>query len=580
MILGKVVTYSEIYGGKSELPKTTELTRGIPSSVLIHYFSFLNSVNFLKPHDLDTEKWILKQILFRFEGSERYLLLKQYGDAILKSRSQLVTFFPLKSILNCIIDELNNATSGKRSSISKEEELGILKRILVQNELLDREFVKTIGKLDRDDALALYKLIWPISFPSAEFYERKRIYFALFKAINFLEFLEKFDKFKPFHTEFLETYSVKTSLDYIKSILLLLKNAHVSNKKEFTSFFHNNYDDLNPLTKEFILNYQNKISISTEDQSDFKVLRKTPIIKFDDGTFAVTNWNFIIDKFYPAIIYDFFNKTKVKQLYLDRNKVPKINNYLADIGKYFAEETLLCQILSNLINRQDIVLQFGDRVTKNFDLYLRIDRHVFLIEFKNISLPKKANFEEIKGLIDSKFIKEGNDKKGILQLLDQIRKLESNPQEFEDFKKLGINPTHLVVYPIIIYTDNSLNMYGVNSYLNIAFRKEIRKIEPKIKFRIQDLVFISYDFFLDSYDIFSRKKIDLVYLINNYYSRLFKIRKDAIKNRKSPINLHSTFEDVIKPYMTKYSTYMNEQYFHGVIKQRLFKDDNFSNPRA
>mgnify|MGYP001578246756 CR=1 FL=1 len=121
-------------------------------------------------------------------------------------------------------------------------------------------------------------------------------------------------------------------------------------------------------------------------------------------------------------------------------------------------------------------------------------------------------------------------------------------------------------------------MYGVNSYLNIAFRKEIKKIDPKIKFRIQDLVFISYDFFLDSYDVLSRKKIDLVYLMNNYYSKLFKIRKNTIKYRKSPINLHMTFEDVIKPYMTKFRTYMNEQYFHGIIKKRLFKDDNFNKP--
>lgn len=575
MIVGKIVTYSELYGRRTELPKPTDLTINIPSPLLIHYFSFINSLNFLKPHDLDTEKWILREVLFRFEGSKRDRLLRQYSDAILNSRTKLITFFPLKSILLCIIDELKNPTNGKRTSISKEEELGIINRILVQNEIIDREYEKKIGKVDGDDPLALYKLIWPISFANSEFHERKKIYFALFKAINFLEFLEKFDKFKPYHKEFLERYSIKSSIDYIKSILLLLKNAQVTNKRDFTSYFHSNYDDLNPLTKEFILSFDKLQFLNGEDLNDFKVLRKTPIIKFDDGTFTVTNWNFVIDKFYPAIIYDFFNKTEVKQIYLDKHKNPKINNYLADIGQFFAEETLLHQILSKLLNKRNIILQVGDRHTKTFDLYLRIDRHVFLIEFKNISLPKKESFEEIKELIEKKFIKEGDDKKGILQLLDQVKKLDCNPLGFEDFISIGINPKRLVVYPIVIYTDNSLNMYGVNSYLNSAFRNEIKTTEPKIKFRVQDLVFISYDFFLDSYDVLKRRKIDFVYLMNYYYSTLFHIRKSTLMNRESPFYLHATFEDVVKSYMTRFRTYKNEQHFHGIIKKRLFSHDNF-----
>lgn len=572
MILGKIVTYSEIYGRGSELPKTTDLTKGIPSPVLIHYFSFINSKNFLKPYDLNTEKWILKQILFRFEGNEREFLLHKYGDAILRSRSQLVTFFPLKSILNCLINEFENPLEGKMQELTKEQEINILKRVLVQNEITDRELVINVGKLEWDDPLAVYRFIWSVYFPNSEFYERKKIYFALFKAINFLEFLESFEKFKPYLPEFLKTYSVDSSLDYIKNILLLLKNAQTENNKEFTSYFHSNYDELNPLTKELILQFNSLSKTNKNDLIDFKILRKTPIIKFDDGTFAVTNWNFVIDKFYPAIIYHFFNKTKVKNLYKNKAGEIKINNYLADIGKDFAEQQLLYNILSKLIDRKDIFLQFGDNQTKTFDLYIRIDRHILLIEFKNISLPKKETFEEIKELIDTKFILEGNDKKGVLQLVDQIKKFAANPESFENYNKNGVNKNRLIIYPIIIYTDNSLNMYGVNSYLNNVLRTKIKKMEPKLRFRVQDLVFISYDFFLDSYDIFSREKIDLIFLLNYYYSSLFKLRKKTIQKRTNPINLHATFEDIVKPYMVKFPTYKNEQFFHGIMKRRLFKN--------
>jgi hypothetical protein len=578
MQIGKVITYPEIFGPIPEGLTTETLTSGIPSITLVHYFSFINSVNFLNPNDISVEKWILKKIIDRFEGYDKYILLHQFKKAIVDSNRPLVTLFPLKSILLCILEEFENFSIGNFGNISKEEELNILKRVLLQNQLIDKELTEIIGKIDKKESEGLFKLLWPLQFPNAEFLERKRIYFALFKAIYFLEFLESFDKFKKYHIDFLKTYSSNSSLDFIKNILLLLKNGQFDKTKNFTSYFPNNYDDINPLVKEFIVKLDSKHKPDKADFEDFKILRKTPIIKFQDGSLAVTNWNFVIDKFYPAIIYDFFNKTDVKTIYQNQKGGTPINNYLADIGKYFAEQQMFNNLIFKALKRKNCILMTGDEKTKTFDLYFRIDRHIILIEFKNISLPKKTTYNEIKDLIDAKFVSENGQKKGILQLLNQIKKFQTNPELFEDFVQTGINPNRIVIYPIIIYTDNSLRMYGVNSYLNKLFREEISKFSPKLRFRVQDLVFISFDFFLDSFTIFKRKKVDPIFLLNYYYRRLFKKRKISLVKKRDPVDLHLTFEEVILPYMARFKQYANDDYFHKKIKQKLFPDNRKNKP--
>ncbi|MCD4674673.1 MAG: hypothetical protein K8S18_01585 [Desulfobacula sp.] len=545
MQIGKVITYPEIFGPIPDGLTTGKLTEGIPSITLIHYFSFINSVNFLKPNEISIEKWILKKIIDRFEGIEKYILLHQFKKAIVDSKRPLVTLFPLKSILLCIIQEFENFTTGNFESITKEEELSILKRILLQNQLIDKESTEIIGRIDKKDPDGLFKLLWPIQFPNSEFLERKRIYFALYKAIFFFEFIESFEKFKPSFPEFFNTFSSKSSLDFIKNILLLLKNGQFAKTKNFTSYFPNNYDDINPLIKEFTINLDSKYKPNKADYKDFKIFRKTPIIKFQDDSLSVTNWNFVLDKFYPAVIYDFFNKTSVKTLYQNSKGETPINNYLADIGKHFAEQQMFNNLIIKALKRKQCILQTGDEITKTFDLYFRIDRHIILIEFKNISLPKKATYDEIKNLIDTKFVSENGQNKGILQLVAQIKKFQTNPELFEDFERNGVNKNRVVIYPLIIYTDNSLRMYGVNSYLNKLFREEIKKINPKLRFRVQDLVFISFDFFLDSYTILKRKKVDPVFLLNYYYRRLFKKRKISLSKKKNPVDLHLTFEEIV-----------------------------------
>jgi len=568
MLVGKIVTYTTLFGPNAKIPKSNDLLKDISSDLLIHYYSFINTVLYLDPTNINLEKWILKQILFRFPQEQRIdfeiRLLRIFRD----NRNQFVKFFPSISLLDCIQDELKRNNRGDIGEPTKEQEFNILINVLVKNELIDKKLTSKIGDLGEIDDEKLYKLIWTISFPYSEFLFPKSIMTAAFKCLKFLEFVHA----SPFLNKYSKDFA-KTTKDYLMELFLLIKNAQIDRKWKLTSMFKEENFTSSEVIKRIVYDLNSGKPLSSDDLNDYKLLRNFPILKVNDS-YSITNWNFIVDKFYPAIIYDFYNTTQVKNEFKGRSDKEKINTYLSHVGTVFGERILFKEIFEGILRQQSKNLIIGDDNGKNFDLYCRVDRHIFLFEYKNIMMPKKQNYSEIKDILRNRFVKSNDSKKGILQLLDQIEKLAENPKEFEDFNDLSKNTNQLVIYPIIIYTDPALTLHGINSYLNKIFKDELAKLKPKIKFRVQDLILISYDFFFDAADLFRRRRIDLVYLLNYYYTKQFERRKRILKEKKNPIDIHSPFEEIVQPYMNKKlgeKTY--DGYYHRYLRKSLFPEE-------
>ena len=425
MILGKIVTYSSLFGENSHIPKSSDLLTGISSDLLIHYYSFINSICFLNPNDIDREKWILKQILFRFNEKERSEYIIRFADLIYRSKDRPIKFFPLMTLLSCIQDELVRGNRGEVQQPTKEQELNILLNIFVKNESFDRDITARIGKIETLDDEKLYKLIWTIAFPYSEFNYPKNIINSAYKALKFLEFTTESSGLNRSSKEF-----SKTSASYLKELFLLFKNAQVEHNWKLTSMFSEENFAHSKIIQRITHDFDKKKSFNQDEFSDFMFLRKFPIIKLN-GSYAVTNWNFIVDKFYPAIIYDFYNKTAVKNIFKGKNDQEKLNVYLSKVGHEFGEAKLLKETFVKIIRQQSKLIIPGNDIDKNFDLYCRIDKHVFLFEYKHIMLPKKITYEEIKELIDSRLVLNDGSRKGILQMLDQIVKLHNNPETFK-----------------------------------------------------------------------------------------------------------------------------------------------------
>ena len=91
-------------------------------------------------------------------------------------------------------------------------------------------------------------------------------------------------------------------------------------------------------------------------------------------------------------------------------------------------------------------------------------------------------------------------------------------------------------------------------------------------FRVQDLVLISYDFLLDSFDLIRYRKVDMVFILNHFYRELFNTRKGIIRKGTNPINIHSPFEEIVDPYLRKKNLYKNQDYYQNYIKSSLFPE--------
>jgi len=568
MILGSIATYSSIYRTSGPVPSSSKLISDISSDQLISYYSFFNSVCFLKPYDRKLELHIIGKILERFPKEEQDDFAVKILQFIEKAKGRPVKFFPTISLLSCIEDELKRNVRGEISPISEVKELNVLKNIFVKNQQIDEEISSRLGELRtvKGDE-KLYRLIWTINFPHSEFLYMKNIYTAAYSSLKFLNFINS----SPELSKYAKSFS-DTSVGYLKEIFLLFMNARVDHAWMIHSNFNEDNFTENEIVKRITYDLDDNHQFTKGDFNDFKFLRNFPILKVK-GNYSVANWNFIIDKFYPGLVYDFLNNTNVRDAFKGKDDRAKDNAYLSYIGKEFGEEILFKKVFKSIINPQSPIVIPGNDIDNNFDLYCRIDKHVFLFEYKNFMLPKKLTYDEIKNVIDERLVSNKGKKKGILQLIAQIQKLHEKPEGFEGFKDFNKSKARLVIYPIIIYADPVLTTHGINSYLNKIFRSEINKLSPKLRFRVQDIVLISEQFFLENSESFVKRKIDLVFLINHFYRTLFKQRKNTLRYQLNPINIHSPFEEIVQGYMKRKKKKPDyDSYYFNYIRKEMFPE--------
>ncbi|MEX0982384.1 MAG: hypothetical protein WD577_14990 [Bacteroidales bacterium] len=566
MILGTIATYSSIFGNLRPVPSSSSLISGISSDLLISYYSFVNSVCFLNPNDRNLELETIGKILEEFPKEEQDGFAVKILQFIDKAKGRPVKFFPTFSLLSCIEDELKRNIRSELAPISKEKERNTLINIFVKNQQIDEEISSRLGDLQAvEEDEKLYRLFWTINIPHSEFQFTKDIYTAAYISLRFLNFIINSPKLSEHTKGFTET-----SVDYLKELFLLFINARVNHVWKFHSNFKEGSVHENEIVKRITYDLDNNRQFTKRDFVDFRFLRNFPILKVK-GNYSVANWNFIIDKFYPGVIYDFLNNTNVRESFKGKDNQAKDNAYFSFIGKYFGEDILFKEIFRKIIITQSPFIIPGNDEDNNFDMFCRIDNHIFLFEYKNFMLPKKLTYDDIKKVIDERLISNKGRKKGILQLVSQIKKLHEFPNAFAGLKGFNKSKARLVIYPIIIYADPVLTTHGINSYLNKIFRDRLNKLNPKLKFRVQDLILISEHFFLENSELFITRKIDMIFLINHYYQKLFNQRKSAKQNKNNPINNHSPFEEVVKNYMGKKNRKKSfNSYYFQHIKQEMF----------
>jgi hypothetical protein len=499
-MIGFYLTYRDIFG-TTPVDTIETLLLKIPSRFFISVISFINS-NLYFDNSIENQKFILLKFFERQPVDTQNALIKNWNDC----KKRIKYIFPLFNNLTLINNILlDYRVDSSKDDLTPEEELDILKVILLNNQNLDKTF---------PDENNFIRKFWRQALPQFEFNYNKNFVTSIQLSENIFEYLKT--EYPKQYKEYLKYSNVHSAKEFIKNIIQFYLNGYNKQGRLFYSSFSVDLVKKNPLLENFIIeiiNFDSKEFKKKKKDKYFKGLRENPIIKDEKNNYNIFNWNFIVDKFYQGLVFDFHKNTSLQSSM-------RFDDFKSILGIQFSEKVFFKNLLRRIYpeNTDDVVLLCSDeKPDYDFDFYIRINNKILLIEFKDYLMPDLVKYGKSDKVIDyfhSRFVSNENKKKGISQLLYQIKKIDTNIKVYED---LNINKERLMIFPIIIYTDNSFMVPGINRYLDKIFRKKLQASKNDF-FLVHILTMISSEFFIEQFEFLKENKTILPSLIHSYYN--------------------------------------------------------------
>jgi len=251
------------------------------------------------------------------------------------------------------------------------------------------------------------------------------------------------------------------------------------------------------------------------------VLINQPFYRLFEGI-IVLDFSFFAHITDISLLYHFYHSTSLKE----NHGIKNYNEYLGILGKYFFEEYLVLQLIQKLAaHKYDKVLTEKDDPLYPDILFIQNNKDVFVIEVKSTRINGRilaqadiAGFEQfIVESLGSEKLKPGEKNKGIYQLKKQIQYLKNEGRKFR-------------IFPVVVYTDSSMDISGVNSFLEEKFDTIIT--EEKASFsKIYPLTLINLHFFIKYYPQLKTGRYFLRDKIIEYHRWKKSKMKQAIKEK-------------------------------------------------
>lgn len=425
-------------------------------------------------------------------------------------------------------------------NLSEDQELKLFKAYLIcSQEWIDKQRGNFEIKEVKNE-LDIIKVLLPSQIPYQEINELKDFRIQFIKTIYFFKFCKSNKEFNNYLDIFLKEYKLKHWKDYVKNILTLyirkfeeLRTPSVINVPE-------EFADAISFLEDLSIDYKNfKIKL------DFLNLREKPIYKIDEHNFLFLNLNFLVDKIYQGIQFD-FAKVLVKHNATYKDKIIKTTaDFMGIFGNEFSENGLFYSVMNFAFGKSKYKMLSGEELKTHVeaepDFYIRDKGKIYLFEFKNIYLNSKTkhsyDLEVIKQEIFKKLVENQNGKpKGVSQLINTIELIRAGK-----FKEVdSFDCENVIIYPIIVYVDFSFNLPGVNFILNKEFMRLLENKGINFLKNVKNLTMIDLDTFIKFQDLFRDGRIKINHLLNGYFNVLQ--NPWDIFNRISTFNQHIHFE--------------------------------------
>lgn len=361
---------------------------------------------------------------------------------------------------------------------------------------------------------------------------------------------------------------LKTKTAYEPMSKQYLKNLECSDWWElFTKIFHVNsivlqqHKVLKELYPELIvvLDYFSSHQGGDLQWQELSGLRRNPLFKTADGDYLILDFTYMMDKLFSGLYHDLVSKASADAS----------NKFHLDYSKDFMECVLLSAALKSCFGKSYVQHNESSILSKSFkgigslalpDFYVRNGNKVLMFECKNSFLSNggkvSLDVERIENEIEDKFVGNGSKKKAVRQLLNFIENLDAGKYMFFDPIK---NISKVVYFPILVVSDPTLTVMGLNALLTEYLEKYSEQLPFNLKMRIKSLTVIHINDLL--YYTKDLKKLEAI--TQEYH--------DFLRRQKVPDK------------MVSFSTYLDHHKFSGTRNIRrldvahiLGTDDNNS----
>ncbi len=526
-------TYSDIFD--DEIPKLTDLLKDIPSNVTLSMLCLINAELFLGKRA--TQRKLFDLISRRFDSVLRNRILDRLSKY---ETEQRVDIFSIRYSLEFIHYELINYRDFSIVDTTPEQELNFFKAYLVITSTINKRYEHSFNSNDDNGEFFQVKT-WPTFIDQYEVNHHIRPMHNLIRSLVFFNVLKKHPEFDGYVDAFTRYNQKESYWHYIMTITNTLQASWSKDisDKDSTPFVIKKGDITERILENFTLKLDEYQKEYVKDKKNFNGLKQSPLIEIQPNKFFVFNWNFIINKTYEGLVFDFYASSGIA----DNPKFKNFPDFKNFLGQEVTEDHIFKKVLSHYLNKKHSILKFDDYKNDGFpDAYYRFGKFIFLFEIKDAYFPAKAinslDYEKIKSAIDTKY---NTKSKGTGQIVKQLKKLMDKPFEDKSYKELKLKQRNLIIYPIIIYTDNFFSMPGVNRYLNGEFkaRLNLEKDLTNTFKKIENLLFMNISFLIEK--IHQLPHFDIRELADGYFQYLKrferKFNKKYDENDMAKMNL-------------------------------------------
>ncbi|MBS0645506.1 MAG: hypothetical protein JSR97_02800 [Verrucomicrobia bacterium] len=512
-----LIDHKEFYGDDKPISVAQNLIRNIPSVTLLNYVSGFNVNLYLNEHSEDSGKiqaYLIDNLVSR-AGGETLTSWKKVLNKQVENGHAPVVIWNYSNLLfySLIFKRFNNLPS---RDLSQKDAKAFFEAYLIVNSsankriaIEEEELRKAIETNTTEDVL-LPNFIYQKDYASTTDFSNQ-----VTRGVLFFEYLEKHGKYGTIVQDYYKAKGISGHLRMFKNLMVLFSLIRIENNfpnQRLQLLNVQEYYIGGDIDLEFIDSLCINLFIKTylEDQS-FGQLRNTFLYKLNAYQYFILDINFLIDYFYKAQVFAFNS-------YLKSRGVK--DEFLSIKAKEFMEEIYLPMVFKGCF--PSYTKYFGSDCVNSkkeelCDVYLRSGNKICLIEFKDVLLNASAKNSAVKETLfnefDKKFVaNEKNKAKGITQLINAVKDIEANGVLFDE----AVNGNQIEVFPIVVYTDHSFGIDGLNKVYKVKFGEATNQLSFN-KVRLKDITFINLNFFEIREDYLAKGLLDLFILLEQYH---------------------------------------------------------------